>query len=78
MRKLSSLFSSIKMGAKVADHTDVETTEYIVRFKDVYLVVDEMSDGNFSVGWMRSPMGHVPVREYWKATPPKKAEEDSK
>lgn len=52
---------------KVVDNTDVETTEYVIRFKDIFLVVDERSDGSYSVSWMRSPMGHTPIREYWQA-----------
>lgn len=70
MEKLRELLNSIRIGAKVQDTTDVDTTEYVIRFKDIYLVVDEMSDGNYSVGWMREPMGHVKVRDYWLATPP--------
>lgn len=71
MGKIRNLLSSIRVGARVEDYSDVDTTEYVVRFKDIYLVVDEMSDGNYSVGWMRSPMGHVKVRDFWLATPPK-------
>lgn len=68
---ITRLFRRVTTGANVYDTTNVDTTEYIVRFKDIYLVVDEMSDGSYSVSWMRSPMGHVKVRDYWLATPPK-------
>lgn len=65
------LFNWLGWG-KVVDRTDVTTEEYVVRFKDIYLVVDEMSDGSYDVSWMRSPMGHVPIRDYWLATPPQR------
>lgn len=72
IKTIKRLLRKLTTGADVYDLTDVDTTEYVIRFKDIYLVVDEMSDGNYSVSWMRSPMGHVPIRDYWTASSPAK------
>ena len=75
MGRMRNIIASVRAGTNVKDYSNVDTTEYVVRFKDIYLVVDEMSDGNYSVSWMRSPMGHVKIRDYWLATPPKEDRE---
>lgn len=77
MNKLEKLLFWLKTGAKVQDLSDADET--VIRFKGHYINVLENEDGICSLAWSDNPnMTHVPVRQFWTATPPLREEKETK